>query len=432
MEKLCLGVARQIITPKIGGQLFGYRPDVRSTTLEDDLTVTAFCFSQGNRKAMMLSATVCLIQTALAEEILTAASSTTGIPKDHILLSATHTHSGPNTSGMHGWGDIDRAYCDEIFIPAIVRAAEQAAENSVPVKMFAAAGVSHVGINRRELPFDSNDVILGQNPWGPFNPNMTVLSFKTEQGHTMANLIHYGCHGTAAGMNTEITRDWSGIMTDELEAATGGITAFFCGAEGDVGPRLSNGKTTGDLSHVHELGHRAAADALRIYETSREQAQPTLAVKSFAVSIPLKPRIGKTEAEIILQRYKGETVNREGLICRHLECALAAHEANAPEDTHFTFRQTLLQLGDFVFTSYPFELFSEIAMRVDSHFKDKTILDLAITNGSEGYFVTEDAICRGGYEVDMHTYGHSQSYEKNADLSLIKSVIENIRRMDHV
>ncbi len=432
MDELYLGAARKIITPEIGGQLFGYRPDVRSTTLEDDLTVTAFYFAQGQQKAMMLSATVCLIQTELAQEILAAVSEKTGIPQESILLCATHTHSGPNTSGMFGWGNIDRTYCSEIFIPAILSAAEQAVNNTARVNMFAARGESLVGINRRQLPHNSNEVILGQNPWGPFNPNMTVFSFKTEDGSTVANLIHYGCHGTAAGMNTEITRDWSGIMTDGLEAATGGIAAFFCGAEGDVGPRLTNGKTTGDLTYVHELGRQAAADALRIYEQAEAVKSTSLSVKSFEVRIPLKPRIEKATAEKILERYKGETVNREGLICHHLECAIADHEANAPEDTHFTFRQTLLQLGNFVFTSYPFELFSEIAMRVDGYFADKTVLDLAITNGNEGYFVTEDAICRGGYEVDMHTYGHIQSYVENADLSLIMATIENIRRMDNV
>ena len=42
MEKLYLGVAREIITPAIGGQLYGYRPDIFSESVEDDLTVTAY------------------------------------------------------------------------------------------------------------------------------------------------------------------------------------------------------------------------------------------------------------------------------------------------------------------------------------------------------------------------------------------------------
>ncbi len=50
-------------------------------------------------------------------------------------------------------------------------------------------------------------------------------------------------------------------MTDAVEKESGAITAFFNGPEGDVGPRLSNGRTVGDLRHVHELGKMAAKDA---------------------------------------------------------------------------------------------------------------------------------------------------------------------------
>ena len=120
MEKFCLGVAREIITPEIGGQLYGYRPDVFSESVEDDLTATAYYFRQGDRQALMLSLTVCLIRTQLAAEILGLIEERFSIPRGNCMLNATHTHSGPNTAGETGWGDIDRTYCDKIFIPKIL------------------------------------------------------------------------------------------------------------------------------------------------------------------------------------------------------------------------------------------------------------------------------------------------------------------------
>ena len=107
MEKLFLGAAREIITPAVGGQLYGYAPPPLSTTVEDDLTVTAFYFAQGNCQALMITATVCSIRTELADQIRRMVSEKTGIPAGRILLCATHTHSGPNTCGGTGWGDID-------------------------------------------------------------------------------------------------------------------------------------------------------------------------------------------------------------------------------------------------------------------------------------------------------------------------------------
>ena len=53
-------------------------------------------------------------------------------------------------------------------------------------------------------------------------------------------------------------------MIDNFEEMSGGITLFLCGAVGDVGPRLSNGKTTGNgISAVREIGVRAGYDAIK-------------------------------------------------------------------------------------------------------------------------------------------------------------------------
>ena len=153
MEQLTLGIAREVITPPVGGQLYGYNPDVFSESVADDLTVTAFYFRQGPLQALMLSVTVCLIQTQLSQRILASIEQRFSIPKEYCMLSATHTHSGPNTAGSPGWGDIDETYCDEILIPRILSAVETAMKDPQPVKMGIARGSSFAGINRRELDF---------------------------------------------------------------------------------------------------------------------------------------------------------------------------------------------------------------------------------------------------------------------------------------
>nr|MBQ4318980.1 hypothetical protein [Clostridia bacterium] len=263
MEKLYMGVAREIITPEIGGQLYGYRPTVMSTSIEDDLTATAFYLKSGDTEAVMITCTVCLFNTDLSDEIRKLVSGETGVPFESCMLCATHTHSGPNVAGEAGWGPIDRKYCDEILIPHIVKAANDAKADAEAVKVGIASGDSLVGVNRRELNIE-NRISFGQQPWGCFNPKMTVIAFrKAADGTPKANMIHYGCHCTAAGMNTEVTRDWAGVMTDSLEMQSGALTAFFNGPEGDVGPRLTNGKTTGvsNIRFVYELGHIAARDA---------------------------------------------------------------------------------------------------------------------------------------------------------------------------
>ena len=426
---MLLGVAREKITPEIGGQLYGYNPDVRSTSLADDLTVTAFYFVDGDKKALLITATVCLIKTEYANELLDRVSKQSGIEKSNIILAATHTHSGPNMAGQTGWGDRDVKYCEEIFSPALLASVKAAMANPVKVKMAAVTGESKLGINRREL-YDNNYLALGQNPWGPYDPTMTLLSFADESGKIIANLIHYGCHGTCAGVNTEITRDWSGIMTDAVEDKSGAITAFFNGPEGDVGPRISNGKTVGDLCYVYELGKVAAKDAVKLFDKLGSFEEVSLKTHSGEIKVPMASRISLEEAEALYKKYEIETVNSGAMIKAYALSVIEAHKNGEPEIEYTGFTQNLIALGNFVFASTPYELFSAIGMRTDRHFKDLKILNLSNSNGSEGYFVTEEAIPLGGYEVSMFLYGQSQPYCKFADFELFKAMVKNIENLE--
>ena len=429
MNALYFGVGRELITPAVGGQLYGYNPDIRSTRVEDDLTVTALYFRQGNEQALMLVATVCLIQTELARRILALLEAECGVPQGKLLLSATHTHSGPNTAGSYGWGALDTEYCEGIFIPAILKAAKKAMECPQQVTVAAAAGESLVGVNRRQRKEDGR-IYLGQDPAGFFDPTMTVLSFLDKQGHPVANLIHYGCHGTAAGKNTEITRDWSGLMTDALEKETGAVTAFLNGPEGDVGPRISNGLTVGDLSYVYELGQKAAADVLRIYKGLKPCGEVRLSAETLEAPVPLKARMAREVAQKMLEDYKGKTVNVKGQTRVHLEEVLSAWEQGLREESHFVFPQTVLRLGGYLFVSFPFELFSEIGLKLNAAVEGAAVLSLSNTNGSESYFATEKELPRGGYETEMHLYTHPQTYANGADDALVQITLQNICRAE--
>jgi hypothetical protein len=429
-EALKLGVARRVITPKIGCNLSGYAPDVYSESLNDDLTATAYCFSQGDTTALIVSVTVVSIRTSLANEILDLIEACTGIPRDRCILHAIHNHSGPITNGGFGWGDIDREYCDTILIPRILEAVKEATEGLKPVKMKISVGESYVGVNRREIT-EENKVILGQNPWGSFDPKMTVISFCDESAAPVANLVHYGCHGTASGKNHEISRDWAGVMIDMLEENSGAMTAYLNGPEGDVGPRLANGRTVGKqhVRYALELGGVAGGDAVRIYKQAGGYCDAELQVSTSTLSIPLGKRVPKEVAEAEYETFKGYTVNlkaRKGLFYKRV---LDSYLEDYQEIDAIEVKQTVIRIGDIAIVSFPYELFSEIGMRIAKSSPFPYTLTLSNTNGSEGYFVTEDQICRGGYEVDMFLTKHVQPYLPNVDHFAVTQTLAHLRRM---
>jgi hypothetical protein len=410
--------------------LYGYAPNIISESVADDLTVTAFYFKQGTIQALMVSATVCAVNNKLSKILTDKLAEELSIPAQNCMVCSTHTHSGPNLSGSPGWGDVDMDYFEKIFLSGILTAAKQAKANLKPVKMGIASGNSYIGINRRELTAD-NTVILGQNPWGCFNPRMVVISFIDDSGKNIANMIHYGLHGTSAGMNHEITRDWSGVMIDTLEKQTGGITAFFNGPEGDVGPRISNGKTIGshDMHYVYELGAIAAQDAVRIQKQIYAYENVELRVSERKLQIPLKKRIPLEEAIALQEKYKGQTRNIAGRYNYQSQRLIRSYEEGYVDQENTEFSRTVIALGSTVFASFICELFSEIGLRIDQYFDRAMVLSLINTNGSEGYFVTQDAISRGGYEVNSANFWNLQARVDNADYFLFKGTVAHVEEL---
>ena len=430
-EKLLLGVSKTTITPEVGGNLMGYNPTTYSESIHDDLTATAFAFSQGETKALLVTVSLCVIGFDINEKTVTMISEKFGIPKYNIILCATHTHSGPITKFQAGWGDCDHKYIEEIMIPGIMNACDEAVGKMQPVKVGIGTGESLVGCNRRELRAD-NTIALGQNPWAPLNKNMTILSFKNEEGEIVANIIHYGCHGTASGCNKEVTRDWPGVMEDTLTRDTGGISAFINGPQGDVGPRCTNGRTTGagNIAYAIELGGYAARDAKTIFDSINAYHDADLTVFGGFVAVPLDKRIPREEAEKLLEPIKDKFVNHMGGQRAYYEEIIESYENGYEDAAERQVQQTIIRIGDAAIVSFPFEMFTEIGMRIDTYCKEiPYVLSLSNANGSGNYFVTQDQICRGGYEVKMYQQAYIQPYAKDADFALICNTLENLKRV---
>ena len=426
-KKFLAGAARADITPAVGTLLYGYNPHQVSTSIHDNLSVTALALRQGDDTAILLTVTVGDFQTALVDEIRAKMSEACGVPAGRIVVAATHTHSAPNVAGMEGWGGVDREYVDAILFPAMIQVVKDAVANLQPAEYAVGVTESKVGINRRQQLLNG-DIALGQNPWGCYDPYMTCISLRNSETKAgILNLIHYGCHGTAAGCNHEISRDWSGFMTDRLEAETGVLTAFWNGPQGDVGPRLTNGKTTGDIRHVEELDGVAAMDAKRAYDAVGVYVPGDLKIFEGEVAIPYKPLLPLEEVEARLATYTNPEalINIQALEYAHYRAVKDVYDAGVPEhDTHYRIPQTIISLGEVSFIPFPFEIFSEISLRLRYHAPTLYTLCLSNTNGYNAYLPTEDQIVRGGYEILCFLYSGAYTLVNNSDQVLLD---ENLR-----
>ncbi len=425
-QKLLLGVGRRPITPPLGGFLYGYPNPSRSTEVHDELTVTAAYFEEGETRALLLSFTVCTLATELCERLSAILERELGVPRSGILLHATHTHSGPSTTDSVGWGSADGAYIEDILIPSAIEAAREATEDPRPARMAVAVGESLVGINRREIR--GGQACLGQNPEGPHERRMTVIGFFGENGAPLLTAVHYGAHCTAAGHNAEITRDWPGVMLDALEAETGAPALFLQGPEGDAGPRMPSGKTIGEASAEDAvgIGRIAAADALAIYQRLGTPRFVPLTVSRTTLSLPLAGRPSREEALEALRKNEGAVAGVEAKTADYYRRVLASYDEGYTERESVPLEQTLLRLGDVVLVSFPYELFTRIGMAVRNGSPFPHTLPLSLTNGRECYFVTEEAIPFGGYEVTMFLLESIQRYTPHIDRTLAELTLGHL------
>ena len=430
-NKLKLGVARKDITPEIGVNLMGYAPDIVSNAINDNLTVTSFVFSYGETKAAMISATLLVLDREDCDYLRREINKLCGIPFENILISAIHNHSGPITARMPGWGEYNKEYCENIFFPRLLEATKEADKNRIAVQMGVASGNSYVGINRRQFN-ENNEIILGQCEWGPFNPEMTVISFRDENKNPVANIVHYGCHATAAGSNLEISRDWPGVMTDILEKESGVITAFFNGPEGDVGPRLSNGRTTGfkHIEYAMEIGAVAGYDATKIYRSIKYYTNPDLSCAERKLQLKLDKRLSKEYVEEKLKEFEGKKVqNHNAQEKDYYERILKSYEEGYEDKEYMELPQVAIKIGDIAFAGFPYELFSEIGIRINKMSSIGSVLSLVCTNDTLGYFPTESQLPLGGYEVKMFKTRNLQPYAPNADFNLITETLKNLEQL---
>ncbi len=421
---LC-GADRADITPEIGTCLFGYRPDLESNAIHDHINVTAAAFSDGVTTFVLVTCDVCEIDNDLAERAVREIASSTGLPESSVIISATHTHSAPNVAGLEGWGGIDTEYAENIFLPAVKKAALGAVSNMKNAVLGVSTTKSDVGMNRREI-LRNGAVVLGQNPFGVYDPEMTVIAVRDEEGKGIINMVHYGCHGTAAGENREISRDWQGIMMDRLEKESGVITAFWQGCCGDVGPRNTNGFTVGcgDIKYAEELGAVAAMDAVRAYRQIKSFGKKEIRLFTGKVTLPLKelPDLEDIEKRIASYEEPEKLINIDRLRYNHL-VSVAAAIKSGKRDSEFTFDASIPVVGDIAFLPFPFEMFSSTGLRLRRYAPYQHVLSLSCSNGTNLYLPSKGEILNGGYEVECFLYGHDFNFTDDAETIIINEYL---------
>lgn len=210
------GAARIDITPDRPICMAGYSArTAHSEGIYHSLYAKALVLEENGVRGVVLTTDLIGFDDVTCEAVKTGIGEALGLGPEDILLTASHTHTGPEMRlGSHKYVDeFDEEYA-RALVDRLVAVAAQAADELEPVTVAFGTVSCTLGVNRR-LPTPEG-VAMRPNPAGKTDPVAGVLSVNRSEGDPVAIVMRYACHPTTLG-GYLIGADYPGYAQDYVE-----------------------------------------------------------------------------------------------------------------------------------------------------------------------------------------------------------------------
>jgi neutral ceramidase len=444
-----VGAWAQDVTPlKFPISTNGGMTDRQSQRAHDPLHARCLVLDDGATKLAIVVVDSCVIPRELMDSAKSQAQQLAGIPANHILISATHTHTAPTVTAVFQ-SDPDVAY-QKYLAAQIAQGIKRASDNLAPARIGWGVGRDETQVfNRRwklkegrpgRNPFGLVDRALMNpgyknpdviEPLGPVDPEISFVCAETPAGRPLALLANYSLHYVGGTGPDELSADYFAVFAERvgqlLHAGRkpGETLPPFMGA-------MSNG-TSGDVNNINFGGDPPPRS--EPYEkmklVAESVAQATLAAHGKMTHhdwVPLK--VAERDIELAVRKPTPEEISRAQEI---LAAAAGRELKSAPE---FYARETLkmaefpstvkvklqaMRIGELGIAAIPCEVFTEIGLEIKKKSPLKPTFTIELANGYNGYLPTPAQHELRGYE----TWRARSSYlEVEASTKITATVLE--------
>jgi neutral ceramidase len=413
------GWARTPVTPPIGTALSGYyvaegrRTGARA--ILDDLYAKALVIEHDGTRCALITSDLIAIPAWLTATVRSAVAARVGIAAEHLVVSASHNHSGPVLSPLARpdllAGGVDEAYVDVLgrMLTGIITAA---VADMRPARVAAGTGTCAINVNRRQrrpdgswygLPF------LGQNPDGPVDRTVTVVRFDRDDGRR-ALLVNYPCHAVVLGANHEISGDYPGATQRFVEQVLGpGTLAMFTnGAEGNVNPIVH----PGPISEAERLGRILGAEVVKVADSLVPGSVERVALGRRMLALPVattppledeeralaawEARCRRQRAQAEPERVLDDEMSWTTALLRHLRRKRLGRQAEVEIQS--------VVINDTILLTIPGELFTELGQEAQAASPFAHTILVGLANDSVGYIPPRPCFEEGGFEVEASPF----------------------------
>jgi len=378
-------VSKVDITPAHGANLWGYsnRENPATGTL-DPLYARVLVLEAGSRSLALVNldlgrpfgpASLQWLRNATQKEV------------SFLILTATHTHSGPVIQDDYPRG---KPAWETAALEKIANAVAEARRNLSDAQIGVGYGVAFIGHNRLRVNPDGTVTWFERNlteiPTAPVDGTVSVLRIDRTDGQPLAILVNYACHPVIFGSdNLQYSADFPGATARTVEQAFAGkpLCFFLQGAPGDINPYFAVTPLEQDAIVMRDqagrmLGREAAKIAEEIHTKPDSNADLQFSEDLVSVGMRWDP-----------QKWRDATIAVFGA---------TSSDPFAPklDNIQLSVTTVLINRG-IAILSMPGEPFVEyqIAWRQRSPVRDALLIGYA--NGYNGYFPTIRSATLGGY-----------------------------------
>jgi len=332
---------------------------------------------------------------------------------DRVMISATHTHTGPQLPRGSLMDEITKAdsppglqYVNSL--PGLIaKSVGDALGNLTPARASATIGKAEgISFNRRVIGKDGKCIWQPrkidpavERPAGPVDPDLGLLVFAPIEPRPspIAAYVNFAMHPTSVGGGLRISADYPGVLARLLRERKGA----------DMVGVFANG-CCGNINHTDYLSGNPQRNTLQLGTALADVAtqswpalQPmkTFAPRARSVTVTLQRR-KFSDADIAKAKDVANRMFTENFGTVPMAEAVCILETIAKQDVPLEVEVQAIAFSDgLAIVSLPGEIFVELglAIKAASPFKHTFIAELA--NGSMGYVPNREAYPQGNYEV---------------------------------
>jgi hypothetical protein len=421
------GVAVRVITPDELLWMAGYGNRTKPAEGKlQDLRVKALALEDpaGGRLVLVTSDLVGLprpLSTAVADEV----ARKTGLPRDRLMLTASHTHCGPVTAGiLYEMYPLTpdqpakiAAYTERLK-GLMVEAVVSALGDLKPARLAVGLGSAGFAVNRREPT--PKGIINGKNPDGPVDHDVPVLRVTTPEGELRAVAFGYACHNTTLQFY-QWCGDYAGFAQADLEAKHPGAVALFwagCGADANPLPR-------GTVELCRKYGGELAAAVERVLAGTMTPVLGPSAARYTTLELPFDTLPTREQLSADLLSKNTALHNRAARLLKTLD------SGGKIDGRYLAYPVQVWRLGDRVlWVALGGEAVVDYSRRLKRELAGgPAVWVTAYANDVMAYIPSERVLKEGGYEGDtsMVPYGLPAKWAPGIEGKIVAAVEELAR-----